>query len=42
MGPPADIELPGPPPGWAPDEPEVVKVRPKQESDDDIPPNLPV
>lgn len=33
MGPPADIVLPGPPPGWKPDEPEGTA---------EVPPNLPV
>lgn len=43
MGPPADVELPGPPPGWVPDDdPTAVAVEPTVSSDDAPPPNLPV
>ena len=44
-GPPADIVLPGPPPGWVPDEPETApasKPTPAHEDETDVPPNLPV
>jgi len=41
MGPPADIQLPGPPPGWKPEEPEHHPAD-SGEQNGGAPPNLPV
>ncbi len=38
MGPPADVELPGPPPGWSPS----AKASEDKNVHEDTPPNLPV
>jgi len=42
MGPPADIVLPGPPPGWTPDGPETVTAPESKPDNEATPPNLPV